>query len=78
MKPNQLTAIAFVLGCFILVAYDVLALVFWGADSTISVVLNKYAYFTAHPLMMFLSGCVAGGLVVHFLGWSPKEEQTHG
>lgn len=75
MKPNQWTAIIFLLSIGFLVIYDILALVFFGADATISVVLNVWA-FQCHPLIMFCAGMVFGGLIVHFLRWSPKHDQS--
>lgn len=75
MKPNQWTAIIFLAGLFILVVFDVLALVFFGADATISVILNEWS-FQANPLLVFCSGMILGGLIVHFLGWAPKDEQV--
>ena len=74
MKPNQWTAIIFLLSIGFLVIYDVLALVFFGADATISVVLNTWA-FQASPLLVFCAGMIFGGLIVHFLRWAPKNEQ---
>lgn len=74
MKPNQWTAIILIGLLTIFIFWDILALVFFGADATISVVLNIWA-FKAHPLLVFCAGMIFGGLVVHFLGWAPKDEQ---
>lgn len=74
MKPNQLTAIILFGLLTIFVIWDILALVFFGADATISVVLNVWA-FKAHPLLVFCVGMVFGGLIAHFLVWAPKDEQ---
>ena len=72
---NQLTAIVIVLGGLLLVLYDIFALFCLGADNTISVVVNQWA-FQAPPLLIFVCGSVFGGLAVHFLRWAPKEVQT--
>ena len=60
-------------GCtaLIVILYDIFALTFWGVDSTISVVLNEWA-FEAHPLFVFSFGMIIGGLIVHFFRWRPK------
>jgi len=50
---------------------DILALTIWGVDATISSILNVWA-FQAHPLLVFIAGMAAGGLVVHFFGWRPN------
>ena len=70
---GQLTAIIIVLGGLLLVLYDIFALFVFGADYTISVVINQWA-FQASPLLMFVCGNVFGGLAVHFLKWAPKAE----
>jgi hypothetical protein len=56
---------------FGLIFYDIFALTVWGVDSTISVVLNDWA-FSAHPLLMFAAGMTVGGLIIHFFKWKPE------
>lgn len=75
MKPNQITAALMGTIFIFLVSYDIFALTFWGVDSTISVVINQWAFRT-HPLMTFMAGFIVGGLVIHLLKWAPKDEQT--
>ena len=71
MNGKQITVV--VLGIIIigLVIYDIFALTFWGSDTTISVVVNEWA-FQAPPLLTFCLGMVVGGLIVHFFRWKPK------
>lgn len=73
-KPNQITAIFIVFGGLITILYDIFALYFLGSESTISYVINKWAYKS--PLGVFIAGMVLGGLIVHFLKWAPLEEQV--
>lgn len=74
MKPNQITVIFMGLFLIAIVFYDIFALYFMGADSTISCILNQWA-FQAHPLMVFCFGFIFGGLIIHFFKWSPKEQK---
>lgn len=61
-----------ILGCFFfgLIFYDIWALTVWGTDTTISVVVNEWAF--SHPAMNFFVGAIFGGLFVHFFGWKPE------
>lgn len=61
-----------ILGCFFfgLIFYDIWALTVWGVDTTISVIINEWAF--SHPAMNFFVGAIFGGLFVHFFGWKPK------
>ena len=57
------------LGCGLIAVLD---FILWSVsrEHTISWIIRDWA-FQAHPLIMFLLGAFAGGLVVHFLGWKP-------
>ena len=70
MKNRALTVVLIGIISISLVIYDILALFLLGAHSTISSVLNIWA-FEAHPLLVFCLGMVFGGLIVHFFRWKP-------
>ena len=70
MKNRALTVVLIGIISISLVIYDILALFLLGAHSTISAVLNFWA-FEAHPLLVFCLGMVFGGLIVHFFRWKP-------
>lgn len=70
MKPKTMTVIFIGLMVIITILYDLFVYFAFGNDSTISVVLNQWAF--AHPAMNFFVGFVCGGLFVHFLRWKPK------
>ena len=70
MKPTVITALFIGFAVLITVVYDLLALFVWGSESTISAVINVWAY-ESHPLINFCFGMVFGGLIVHFLAWKP-------
>jgi hypothetical protein len=74
-KPNQITAIFVMLCSFLYVAYDFIAFSLWGGEATISYVFNSYAW--SHPVGLFLTAFVCGGLTVHFLRWAPLERQVN-
>lgn len=75
MRPNQITAALIGLLFLFIVGYDIFSLTMWGPDATISVVVNEWAFKT-NPVIVFMAGFVVGGLVIHFLGWAPKQEQV--
>ncbi len=70
MKSKEVTAIFTGLIVIIIVLYDFITYFKNGAESTISAVINEWA-FDSHPLLVFLLGMIAGGLVIHFLEWKP-------
>ncbi len=70
MKSKEVTAIFIGLIVIIIVLYDFITYFKNGAESTISAVINEWA-FDSHPLLVFLLGMIAGGLVIHFLEWKP-------
>jgi uncharacterized integral membrane protein len=72
-KPNQITAIVLIFGGLFFIFYDIFALYFFGADNTISYVVNVWGW--SSPLGIFIAGVVCGGLAVHFLKWAPMEKQ---
>jgi len=71
MNGKQVSVVVIGVVVIFLILYDIFALTFWGVDSTISVVLNEWA-FEAHPLFVFSFGMIIGGLIVHFFRWRPK------
>jgi len=71
MNGKQTSVVVIGLVIIAVVIYDIFALTFWGSDTTISVVVNEWA-FQAPPLLSFSLGMVVGGLIVHFFGWKPK------
>jgi len=71
MSLKVLTIFIMGLAIFGTILYDIFALNALGADYTISVILNVWA-FEAHPLLVFLLGMTIGGLVVHFFKWRPN------
>ena len=73
MTWRRTTGLVIVASAGLLIAYDVLALVFGGEDATISAVINDGAY--VGPVLPFAMGAVIVGLLVHFLGWSPRKDQ---
>ena len=70
MNKQQITLVLIGILSICIILYDALALFFWGSESTISVVINLWA-FNSHPLLVFILGMVAGGLIVHFFKWKP-------
>jgi len=64
------TAIFIGIIAIVLVLYDFITYFLYGEESTISNVINVWA-FDAHPLLVFLFGFILGGLVIHFLEWRP-------
>lgn len=74
MQGKHITLIVIASTVIFLMLYDLLALGFWGVESTISVVINEWAYQT-HPLFVFSFGMIFGGLVVHFLEWKPNNKK---
>jgi hypothetical protein len=72
-KPRQFTAMVLVFASLLLVSWDVFSYFYFGPDSTISVVVNDYAW--GSPLGIFLTGFAVGALMVHFLKWAPLEKQ---
>lgn len=71
LKKQTITVLIIGAISIFLVLYDLFALFAWGVDSTISVVLNQWA-FTAHPLIVFIFGMIFGGIITHLLKWKPK------
>lgn len=70
MNNKARTAIFIGLMAIVIVLYDFITYFKNGAESTISAVINEWA-FDSHPLLVFLLGVIAGGLVIHFLEWRP-------
>jgi len=64
------TAIFIGIIAIVLVLYDFITYFLYGEESTISNVINVWA-FDADPLLVFLFGFIFGGLVIHFLEWRP-------
>ena len=69
-RAKAATAVFIGLVSIVMVVYDIFALYVWGAEATISNVINEWSY-DAHPLLVFLFGVITGGLLVHFLEWKP-------
>lgn len=74
-KPNQITAIILIFGGLFFIFYDIFALYFFGGENTISYVINEWSW--SSPLGTFIAGMVCGGLIVHFLKWSPLDKQVN-
>lgn len=72
-KGRRLAGLLIVVASALLAMGDVGLLVFYGEDATISAVVNDGAY--AGPVFPFALGAVVVGLLVHFLGWSPRKNQ---
>ena len=64
------TAMTAVLAAGITLAVNVLAIAFGGDDAALSVTINEAVY--GSTIAAFASGALAGGLIVHWLAWSPK------
>ncbi|RLI48655.1 hypothetical protein DRO61_06180 [Candidatus Bathyarchaeota archaeon] len=73
MKGRHLTVVVIGITAVLLILYDIFALIYFGVDSTISVVINDWG-FQAHPLFVFCFGMVIGGLIVHFFKWKPNNK----
>jgi len=71
MSLKALTITVMAIAIFGIILYDVFALCVLGVDFTISVLLNVWA-FEAHPLLVFLLGMTAGGIIIHLFNWRPK------
>ena len=69
-KAKVRTAIFIGIMAIVIVLYDFITYFQNGPESTISNIINEWA-FDAHPLMVFLFGFIFGGLVIHFLEWRP-------
>jgi len=69
-KAKVRTAIFIGIMAIVIVLYDFITYFKNGPESTISNIINEWA-FDAHPLMVFLFGFIFGGLVIHFLEWKP-------
>lgn len=71
IRPTSWWAgLAFVLTAVLIVLADVVLWVIGGREATISRAVQSWGW-SAHPIVMFASGAVCGGLVVHLLGWRP-------
>ena len=74
-----MTAVVLVFGCAGLLLYDIWVMTVYGPDTTISAVINAWAYSynvdKMNPIAIFLLGFVNGGLIVHFLGWGVKIDE---
>ena len=64
MSPRILTALVIVLAPLLVVVYDVLALLCWGADVTITDVVRGWAEKSPWPEAVYVIG--AGLLYLHF------------
>jgi succinate dehydrogenase hydrophobic anchor subunit len=73
MNGKQISVVVIGITSIFLVLYDLFALYFFGAEGTISVVINEWA-FESNPLLVFMLGVVFGGLIVHFFKWKPVNE----
>ena len=71
MSRQSITAVIIGVTVLFLVIYDIVALYTMGVKSTISVVLNSWFYF-GNPALVFGLGMIFGGLLVHFIGWKPN------
>lgn len=69
------TAAIMIFGCAALLAYDLWVLIEYGPETTISAVVNAWAYSymgdDLNYVVVFAFGFLNGAAVVHFLGWSP-------
>ena len=69
-----ITAVVMVFGCAAFLLYDILILSIYGPDTTISAVINAWAYSylgdSINYFAIFCFGFLNGAFVVHFLGWS--------
>lgn len=78
MTPAQRFTAAFIL---IAVGSTVLLDIYfyvWWKNATISEILQSYFVFEAHPLLSAGFGMVIGGLMVHFLGFTPTRDWVKG
>jgi len=70
-----ITAVAIIFGCAALLAYDLWVLAKYGPETTISAVVNAWAYSylgdKLNYFIVFAFGFLNGAAVVHFLGWGP-------
>ena len=69
-----ITAVVLVFGCAAFLLYDILILSIYGPDTTISAVINAWAYSHLGDRMNYFGiwsfGFLNGAFIVHFLGWS--------
>lgn len=76
-KWGPLTAIFIGLTIILAILYDIIVLISFGPDPTISNVLNYWAYHpNTNPLLVCGFGVIIGGLIVHFFGWKAKNEDN--
>ena len=73
MSKQSITVVIIGLISIFLILYDMFALFVWGVDSTLSVVINEWAWSTS-PLFVFMFGMIFGGLIVHFFKWKPNND----
>ena len=71
-----ITAVVLIFGCAAFLVYDIWVLNVYGPDTTISAVINAYAYSylgdKINPLGCFAIGFINGGFIIHFLKWGVK------
>lgn len=69
----KLTAIVILVSLWSVLSYD-----FWmflrHDEATVSVVISSYLMYHSHPLLDIGIGVILGGLLVHFLGFTPDWE----
>lgn len=74
-----LTAVVMIFGCAGFLLYDILVLNIYGPDTTISAVVNAWAYSYMgdhlNPMACWAFGFVNGAFVVHFLKWGVKLDE---
>ena len=70
-----ITAVVIIFGCAALLGFDLWVLAQYGPDTTISAVVNAWAYSymgeDLNYVVVFAFGFLNGAAVVHFLGWAP-------
>lgn len=70
-----LTAVVIIFGCAALLGYDIWVLATYGPETTVSAMVNAWAYSYLGDQMNYAViygfGFLNGAAVVHFLGWAP-------
>ena len=70
-----ITAVVIIFGCAGLLCYDIWVLATYGPETTVSAMVNAWAYSYLGDQMnyavIYAFGFLNGAAVVHFLGWAP-------
>lgn len=84
MEPTTIAAASIGIGAIFYVILDIWLVTQRGPEHAISHVIYEWASLKAtgvNIMGVFLFGFIVGGLVTHFLGWTPSpladKEETH-